>query len=157
MRNTKSNMAVGLCRIRFFYKLRPFNVTESLIRYGKVILMKEETFCLLSYYGELIWCSFHSHTRRASCVRCLHTSRAVFGLEEFFPPGVIEKGELAPESVNTGICLYLRYPLGNFCCHPPSPPSLKSKDLLFVEQRQGYFAERRTLYAECRMPNDSEV
>ena len=47
MRNTKSNMAVALHRIRFFYKLRPFNLTESLIRYGKGILMKEETFCLL--------------------------------------------------------------------------------------------------------------
>ncbi|CAH3044983.1 unnamed protein product [Porites evermanni] len=70
-------MAVALHRIRFFYKLRPFNLTESLI-------------------------SFHSLTCRASCVRCLHRSHAVFGLEEFFPPGVIEKGELAPESVNTG-------------------------------------------------------
>lgn len=70
MRNKKRNMAVALHRIRFLYKLRPFNLTESLIR--------------------------------ASCVRCLHTSHAVFGLEEFFSPGVIEKGELAPESVSTG-------------------------------------------------------
>ena len=124
---------------------------------GKWFLWRKRLSACFLYYGELIWCSFHSLTRRASCVRCLHTSHAVFGLEEFFPPGVIEKGELAPESVNTGICLYLRYPLSNFCCLPPSQPSLKSKDLLFVEQQQGCFAERRTLYAECRMPNDSKV
>lgn len=39
---------------------------------------------------------------RAGCIRCLQTSPQSYGLEEFFPPGVLEKGELAPESVETG-------------------------------------------------------
>jgi len=29
-------------------------------------------------------------------------------MEEFFPPGVIEKGELAPESVKTGTVLLMK-------------------------------------------------
>lgn len=37
-----------------------------------------------------------------SCVRCLRTSQSACGMEEFFTPGVLEKGELAPESVKTG-------------------------------------------------------
>lgn len=45
---------------------------------------------------------FYSRTCRVACVRCVRTTPVAFGLEEFFPPGVIEKGELAPESVNTG-------------------------------------------------------
>lgn len=42
-------------------------------------------------------------------VRCLpvlaqglKTSPSGFGLDEFFPPGVLDKGELAPEVVKTG-------------------------------------------------------
>ncbi|XP_022806252.1 39S ribosomal protein L47, mitochondrial-like isoform X2 [Stylophora pistillata] len=37
-----------------------------------------------------------------SCLRGLRTSPAVFGLEEFFPPEVFKKGELAKEKVHTG-------------------------------------------------------
>ncbi|KAJ7393365.1 39S ribosomal protein L47, mitochondrial [Desmophyllum pertusum] len=44
--------------------------------------------------------SAESQTR--SCVRCLRTSQLTCGLEEFFPPGVLENGELSPESVQTG-------------------------------------------------------
>ena len=50
---------------------------------------------------------FYSRTCRASCVRCLRTGPVAFGLEEFFPPGVVEKGELAPESVSTGTFLFI--------------------------------------------------
>ena len=35
-------------------------------------------------------------------IRLLRTSPAARGLEEFFPPGCVEKGELAPETVKTG-------------------------------------------------------
>ena len=35
-------------------------------------------------------------------VRRLHTSSFTLGLEEFFPPGVLDTGELSPESVKTG-------------------------------------------------------
>ena len=42
---------------------------------------------------------------RRSCVRCLRTSQSACGMEAFFPPGVLEKGELAPESVKTGTVL----------------------------------------------------
>ena len=40
---------------------------------------------------------------RSDCLRCLQSSAVAFGFEEFFPPGVLEKGEFAPESVETGI------------------------------------------------------
>jgi len=29
-------------------------------------------------------------------------------MEEFFPPGVLEKGELAPESVKTGTVFFIK-------------------------------------------------
>lgn len=47
---------------------------------------------------------FRSHR---SLIRCLTTSQVACGLEEFFPPGVLEKGELAPETVQTGISLLI--------------------------------------------------
>ncbi|EDO49834.1 predicted protein [Nematostella vectensis] len=37
-----------------------------------------------------------------SVSRCVQTSSCVRGLEEFFPPGVLDRGELAPEKVKTG-------------------------------------------------------
>nr|XP_058958820.1 large ribosomal subunit protein uL29m-like [Pocillopora verrucosa] len=37
-----------------------------------------------------------------SCLRGLRTSPCAFGLEEFFPPEVFKKGELAKEKVHTG-------------------------------------------------------
>ncbi|XP_067051921.1 large ribosomal subunit protein uL29m-like [Acropora muricata] len=42
------------------------------------------------------------YTFRSDCLRCLQSSAVAFGFEEFFPPGVLEKGEFAPESVETG-------------------------------------------------------
>lgn len=151
----KSNMAVALHRIRFLYKLRPFNLTESLIRYGKVILMKEETFCLLFILRRINLMQFSfPHTQSKLCSLPTHKSCSVWA-GRIFPSGSDREGRIGSRIRQHRYFLYLRYLLSNFCCLPPSPPSLK----LFVEQRQGYmyFAERTTLYAECRRPNDSEV
>ena len=83
----------------------------------------------------------------------------MFGLEEFFPPGVIEKGELAPESVNTGICLYFKISSVKLLLRPSLPALLEIKRLVICRTAAGVFSfkERRTLNAEYKTPDDFEV
>ena len=51
---------------------------------------------------DISWFYDKFHFQNSPAIRLLRSSPAARGLEEFFPPGCLEKGELAPETVKTG-------------------------------------------------------
>ena len=89
-------MAVALHRIRFFYKLRPFNLTESLIRYGKVIRMKGETFCLFFILWRINLMKFSfPHMQSKLCSLPTQKSCSVWA-GRIFPSGSDREGRIGP-------------------------------------------------------------
>ena len=139
-------MAVALHRIRFFYKLRPFNLTESLIRYGKVILMKEETFCLLFILWtiKLMKLSF-LHMQSKLCSLPTQKSRSVWA-GRIFPSGSDREGRIGSRiRQHRYFCLFKISP--EQLLLPPTLPTLLE---IICRTAAG-------VHLFCRTPNDSEV
>lgn len=133
-------MAVALHRIRFFYKLRPFNLTESLIRYGKVILMKEESFCLLFILWRIDLMSFSfPHTQSKLCSLPKHKSCSVWA-GRIFPSGSDREGRIGSRIRQHRYLSLFKISTEQLLLSPSLPTLLEFKRLVICRTAAGVFS-----------------